>query len=75
MKFRLAIWSSPLACGLLLLSSAMAPFHVSVKLEDFRGPEYFDAAKWRITALVDVSTANGGEQENNTLWIANFQVK
>ena len=75
MKFRLAMWSSPLACGLLLLSSAMEPFHVSVKLEDFRGPGHFDAARWRTTALVDVSTANGGEQANNTLWIANFRVE
>ncbi|MGA2148355.1 MAG: hypothetical protein ABSH49_25700 [Bryobacteraceae bacterium] len=51
------------------------PFHVSVKLEDFRGPGHFDAAQWRTTALVDVSTANGGEQANNTLWIANFRVE
>lgn len=51
------------------------PFHVSVKLEDFRGPEHFDAAEWRTTALVDVSTANGGEQASNTIWIANFRVE
>jgi hypothetical protein len=51
------------------------PFHVSVKLEDLDGPAHFDAAQWRTTALLDVSTANGGEPSNNTLWIANFQLK
>jgi hypothetical protein len=44
-------------------------FHVDLKLADFDGPEKFDAAEWRTTAIVDVTDADGP----NTLWIGNVR--
>ena len=52
------------------------PFHVELKLADFRGPEGagpFDPAKWRTTVLMDVTNADGGSPGNNTMWVGNVQ--
>jgi hypothetical protein len=44
-------------------------FHVDLKLADFNGPEKFDPAQWRTTALIDITNADGP----NTIWIGNVR--
>lgn len=48
-------------------------FHVDLKLADFEGQGQFDPAQWRSLAIVDVSTASGGQPGANRLWIGNVR--
>lgn len=45
-------------------------FHVNLKLADFNGPDKFDPAQWRTTAIIDVSDSDGP----NTIWIGNVHL-
>ena len=49
-------------------------FHVDLDLADFKGPEgAFDPAQWRSIAILDATTANGGSDQDNTLWIGKME--
>jgi hypothetical protein len=48
-------------------------FHVKLNFSDFEGEGSLDAALLKSMALADVSAAEGGGGQANTLWIANVE--
>lgn len=51
-------------------------FHVDLDLADFKGPSgKFDPAQWRSIAILDATSASGGPEGENTIWIGNIEAR
>ncbi len=51
-------------------------FHVDLDLADFKGPDgAFDPAQWRSIAILDATSASGGAEQDNTIWIGKMEAR
>jgi hypothetical protein len=51
-------------------------FHVDLNLADFKGPDgAFDPGQWRSIAILDATAAEGGGEQENTIWIGKIEAR